>query len=843
MNFRVLSLAASLFLVAVAPAQTVGPVSESLGRRSRVIGNPAVSIFAPKPLGLVLRSILKRNIPAKRKNEIVPGYVLVKFPTKVAAELTKTEATRARFVPTGLRSENFRNRIQRSGWTVWQLGKGEDPKAVAASLKGKPNVVAAQPLNKIYPLLPEPNDGDWNVIEIGEPMIPLGEGVTYRRLWYLDETSAFDAWNDWPNRWFTSADKPQNVPMIAVIDTGVERQHPDFINAGGFDSSIEEGGQFDLSLDAQFSFGEVLQEGSTEDAMGHGTHVTGLALASGNNGNWNGKGIVGLGYPSKGINLRVFDDTGNGSDADAAGAIFYATDHGVDIINLSLGTENFSQLFQDAVTYAWQKGVLVVVACNEDGAGGGDLGPIYPAACSGAFAVTANGYGYIHASDYYAGTGSYIDLAAPGGNIILDYSNIEDPIAMLAYIYSTTMTTHNPIMDVGAPGYDLGYGYLIGTSMASPIVAGAASLYYGKNDMDRAQGMQNLRAYRALQRSALSVYGAPKGSWETHQGYGSLDAYYLLQDADSRGATAGAIEGIVYNEGTAQGNATVRAKKDGGTITYQTSTLANGTYRYDQLAPGMYTVTAVAFGKTKVRRVEVISGSDAPATDFWCGTYTGDDTAPIVDRFAFSNWEGVPTGGAYSATRFKLWAYDTETGIEKYQIKIGRTAGAGDVVANTEIAPTSNEVVLNHAAITPSAKLYATLTVTNGNGTTTTISVPMSVNTEWDAAFVSQQVPNTVAPGQVFTVAFTFRNAGTQNWTSADVQRLALTSMPVGSTTFGKSRLGMPPGSNVAPGQTITVQARLTAPNTVGLYQSCWKFTRGTVQFGSASTSVWVTVQ
>jgi len=192
MNFRVLSLAASLFLVAVAPAQTVGPVSESLGRRSRVIGNPAVSIFAPKPLGLVLRSILKRNIPAKRKNEIVPGYVLVKFPTKVAAELTKTEATRARFVPTGLRSENFRNRIQRSGWTVWQLGKGEDPKAVAASLKGKPNVVAAQPLNKIYPLLPEPNDGDWNVIEIGEPMIPLGEGVTYRRLWYLDETSAID---------------------------------------------------------------------------------------------------------------------------------------------------------------------------------------------------------------------------------------------------------------------------------------------------------------------------------------------------------------------------------------------------------------------------------------------------------------------------------------------------------------------------------------------------------------------------------------------------------------------------------------------------------------------------
>src|SRR5256885_4946842 len=101
-------------------------------------------------------------------------------------------------------------------------------------------------------------------------------------------------------------------------------------------------------------------------------------------------------------------------------------------IYLSLGSTNFSQLFQDAVTYAFQRGSAVICAGNENGNGGGNLGPIYPAACSGALGVTANAPDYFSADDYYAGYGSYVDIAAPGGDLVAgaDYYIIQ-------YVWST----------------------------------------------------------------------------------------------------------------------------------------------------------------------------------------------------------------------------------------------------------------------------------------------------------------------------------------------------------------------------------------------------------------------
>jgi serine protease len=768
----------------------------------------------------------------------------VKFPSGIAAQVAATEVTRTRFLPRGLRVDQYRNRVHRSGWTVWTVGKDENLTELLSKVKASPHVITAQPLNRIYPLLDEPDDGDFNVIETSQEMIPLGEDASYRRLWYLDDTSAFDAWSDWPNQWFTQANKPRNVPLIAVIDTGVDRHHPDFINAGGSSSDAADGGQFELDMDAQFQFGEVVPDGIAEDTMGHGTHVTGLALAAGNNGSFEDRGIVGMGYPSRGMTLRVFDDNGTGSDADAAGAIFYAADAGADIINMSLGTENFSQLFQDAITYAWQKGVLVVCASNEDGSGGGDLGPIYPAASSGAFAVTANGYGYVHASDYYAGTGSYIDLAAPGGNLILDYADIENPLAMLVYIYSTTMRTWNPIMEAlgggPPPGYGLDYGYLIGTSMACPIVAGTASLYYGKHDLRASQGWANQRTYRALQRSAWGVYGAPNGSWETHQGYGSLDAYLLLQDADTRNAKAGAIEGIVYYEGTALGNATVRARRDGGTVTYQTTTATDGRYRYDQLPAGNYTVWATGFGQQRTTRAVVVPGSDAPAVNFWTGTFTGDDTPPIIRTFAFLGHGAAGGSGAITTSRFKAWAMDTETGIEEYAIKLGTTVGAGDILPKTVLTLDTGEFELSHPDISSAKAVYATLEVRNGNRVVTSQSIPLGAGQEWACELVGHSVPTTVSAGQTFFASFTLRNTGTQVWSSNSLVRISLTAL---SGTLGPSRASLPPGKAILPGETVTVRVPITAPSTPGLRWVGRQMMRGTNTLGSPTPMLSVIVE
>ncbi|RYD41736.1 MAG: hypothetical protein EOP83_33550, partial [Verrucomicrobiaceae bacterium] len=183
------------------------------------------------------------------------------------------------------------------------------------------------------------------------------------------------------------------------------------------------------------------------------------------------------------------------------------------------------------------------------------------------------------------------------------------------------------------PPYTPTYSYLAGTSMASPAVAGAAGLFYGKNNLDQTSGWANLRTYRALERSSVGVMGAPRGTWEPYQGYGSLDAESLLLEQNMRGATVGAFEGIVYYNGTALANVTVRAQKVGSLIRYQTSTRPDGGYRFEMLPPGTYNVTAIPFGAAKTKSATVVVGSDQTALDFWCGTYSGDETSPTVARF------------------------------------------------------------------------------------------------------------------------------------------------------------------------------------------------------------------
>jgi hypothetical protein len=796
------------------------------------------SIFAQRPITELFRDL---KLPVQRGDlkEIVPGYVLVRFNPLRAAELAQaTPSRRKMLTPAGLGTATFRNQIQRTGWTVWQIGKDQDPRAVARQLMQSRQVSYAQPMNKIYPLLPEPNDGDWSTIESGEPMIPLGDGVTFRRLWYVDDIDGWNAWNLFPNVWYSGATRPQNVPTIAVIDTGVSREHPDYMNAGATSTDVADGGQFELDLDAQFTFGEVIPDGTAEDVLGHGTHVTGLALAAGNNGSFDGRGMIGTGYGCKGMNLRVFDDSGNGSDADAAGAIFYAVENGADIINMSLGTENYSQLFQDAVTYAFQRGVLVVCASNEDGAGGGDLGPIYPAACSGSFAVTANGPDFVHASDYYAGTGSYLDLAAPGGNAVIDIYDPENPVAKLVYIWSTTMTVDNPILqNPGVVGYYLNYGYLLGTSMACPIVAGAAGTYYQMHDLRAGQGWSNVRAYRSLQRSALSVYGAPKGSWEPNQGYGCLDFNNFLQDLNSRSATAGAIEGIVYINGIATANVPVRCRRDGGTVTYTTTTLPDGTYRYDQLPEGNYNVW-VTTGGTRTKRAVVVTGSDCPAVDFHNGVGYDDPTPPVIARFSF---EGFGPGNTTS--HFKLWAHDQETGIYASRIRIGTSPGASNVLADQLLTQNGLDVSLSHPAITPTGKLFATVTVLNGIDGSSTMSIPLR-GTDWNSEFVTHSIPTTVTRGTSFNVSVTFRNNGTEPWFPDRRMPFHLaytgTSAP---NVWGMSRARLSMMAGCAPGGTVTIPLRLTAPSTPGTYSFRWQLERGTAGFGSHSAASTITVQ
>ncbi|TKD72393.1 S8 family peptidase [Pseudalkalibacillus hwajinpoensis] len=204
---------------------------------------------------------------------------------------------------------------------------------------------------------------------------------------------------------------------IAVIDTGVDYNHPDLAGKviKGYDFADNDNDPMDEHY--------------------HGTHVSGIAAAKTNNG----IGIAGLSPNASILAVRVLDESGSGSLDDVAQGIRYSADQGAQVINLSLGGILGSQTLKDAVNYAWNKGSVVVAAAGNESS----PKPSYPAYYSNAIAVAATDQNDTIA--FYSNYGTWVDIAAPGSSV-----------------YSTM------------PGNS--YDNLSGTSMASPVVAGVAGL-------------------------------------------------------------------------------------------------------------------------------------------------------------------------------------------------------------------------------------------------------------------------------------------------------------------------------------------------------------------------------
>ena len=756
-----------------------------------------------------LKARVTRGIPRGHKNAIIAGQLLVQLDNNVAASLDKAAtsgASRAAevAVPAVLAEYRFHSRIASTGWTLWDIPTVLDSEKLAERIKRQPGILFAQPVHRIYPLLPTPTDGDFDYQETDETyVLNFGEDpVSFRRLWTIDDTNAWAAWSQYPGQWYTSANKRVSCPLIAIIDTGCDMDHPDFANAGSTSTDSRLGGQLDKRLSAQFQFGaRVTRNPSMQDTEGHGTHVTGLAVASGNNANLNGRSMIGLGYNSRAMVLRVFDDTGNGSDADAAAAMFYAADKGADVISLSLGTTSFSQLFQDATTYAWQKGSLVVAAGNEDGGGGGNLGPIYPAACSGALAVSANGPNGQPATGTYSGYGPYVDIAAPGGDLVQtgDYYLIQFP-------YSTAVrgTSDLSSSDALYPPYTPEYTYLAGTSMACPQVSGAAGLFYGYTGLRQTNGYSNLQAYRALERGAAGVLGAANGGWELRQGYGTLDAWSSTVQYDARGSLIGACEGIVYQNSTAQANISVTAYNLSGGNNYTTTTRADGCYRFDLMTPGLYDVVVNPGGIEKRKRVFIRAGCDFTGLDFWGGTFVRDTTPPVINKVIVASTEE-------SAINVEHWGYDTESTIDLITMQVGTTAGGSNVLAPTQVVVDTNMVHLATPVLSPGVKYYLTANYTNGKGQTTsqTVSFVRTVPV-LDASFVSSTIPATLKVGRPTVITITMKNTGTATWDGS--KRITLKAQdPLFAEQFGLANINFPVGTKILPGQTFTFTTRLKA--------------------------------
>lgn len=253
--------------------------------------------------------------------------------------------------------------------------------------------------------------------------------------------------------------------IVAVADTGVRLAHPDL--AGQFDANDPNG--FDFVSDASRSLDGDGRDGNADDpgdggfggdSSFHGTHVAGTIAAATNNG----IGVAGVGWNTRIMPLRVLGERGAGSSFDITNAVLYAAGldnvsgqrpvRRADIINLSLGADAESTGEREAYADAVAAGLIVIAAAGNSG----DGRQSFPASLPGVVSVAAVGRQKQRAP--YSQFNAAVDVAAPGGD--QSRSGADGVLSTLS------SDSSGSIRD--------GLGFLQGTSMAAPHVAGVVAL-------------------------------------------------------------------------------------------------------------------------------------------------------------------------------------------------------------------------------------------------------------------------------------------------------------------------------------------------------------------------------
>ncbi len=313
--------------------------------------------------------------------------------------------------------------------------------------------------------------------------------------YYLDLIHAYEAWD---------ITQGSESIVIGIVDTGGDLDHPDLQSnlyidpAEPIDGIDNDGdGYIDNNRGWDFSGADVTLIGtpgfigdndpsiSQGNLFAHGTKVAGCASASTDNG----IGISGIGYKTKLLFTKHFADNQPGSNfsSNLYNGILYAATHGAKIINCSWGNYNFSTIAQDIITYVTlDLGCLVIAA-----AGNSNLEtPIYPAGYKHVVSVASCDENDLRAP--LSNFGKTIDITSPG-----------------RFIYTTD--------------YNDGYATESGTSMAAPIVAGAAALVWAHNP-----SYTPLQVAEQLRVSADEGLYVKNPSYLHKLGKGRLDVYRAL---------------------------------------------------------------------------------------------------------------------------------------------------------------------------------------------------------------------------------------------------------------------------------------------------------------------------
>ncbi len=278
--------------------------------------------------------------------------------------------------------------------------------------------------------------------------------------WGIDK---IDAELVWP-----SGNTADPVKM-AIIDTGIDVKHPD------------------LTANLKGGVSTVGYTTSYNDDNGHGTHVAGIVGAVDNE-----IGVIGAGPAIDLYAVKVLDRRGSGYLSDVIEGLDWAIAHGMQVVNMSLGTSADVLSFREAVQRVNSAGIVQVAAAGNSG---GSV--IYPAAYPEVIAVSATDNTDTIAS--WSSRGPEVDLAAPGVSIYSTYKG---------QTYKT----------------------LSGTSMAAPHVAGAAALVLnsaiGAYDLNGNGVWDPIEVQNKLQDKAVDL---GSHGFDNLYGWGLVNAFNAVQ--------------------------------------------------------------------------------------------------------------------------------------------------------------------------------------------------------------------------------------------------------------------------------------------------------------------------
>ncbi|MGE5243358.1 MAG: S8 family serine peptidase [Betaproteobacteria bacterium] len=488
--------------------QTIGLPAVDRGVLAGALRGPANPAVVNRPAVRSAGAIIDRI--GASGGHYVPGRLIVKFRdgTSTARRLGVMAALSGRGRPA-----TMRERPSYADFDIVRIDPNADAEEMARVVSQRSDVEYAQADYRVYPRF-VPNDRYYGELQWNLPLISM------ERAWDIQPQAGSDI-------------------TVAVLDTGMAYENVTM----GFhaDAFTDNGVNFPALGDVRVPFaaaadivnsGRVVSphdfiwdDNNPVDLDGHGTHVSGTIGELTNNG----VGLAGVAFNVKLMPVKVIDSNWDdifgspefGSDEVVARGIRYAVDNGAKILNMSIGrTGAPAPVIEDAVNYAVSKGAFVAIAGGNDFEDGNTVEVLAEIASrvQGAVSVAAVDRAKQHA--FYSNTGSYIELAAPGGS---DRGfGAPDFGAVWQETYDYTYTdTFKDVSHYEAPRFDiLAYVGYIGTSMAVPHVSGVAAMLMQ-------QGITDPKAIEAALELFADDLGNP-GRDDTF-GYGLINAQRTLR--------------------------------------------------------------------------------------------------------------------------------------------------------------------------------------------------------------------------------------------------------------------------------------------------------------------------